>query len=87
MEKKAVAIGNPVSVSGLTIIPVVQVLLNAWCGRRGASYFSTKQPIAVVIVSPTANRAFRITGEEVSIDQLQQEAPELIGILEDIGGR
>jgi uncharacterized spore protein YtfJ len=87
MEKKAVAIGNPVSVSGLTIIPVVQVWLNSWRGRRGASYFGTRQPIAVVIVSPTANRAFRITGEEISIDQLQQEAPELARVLEDIGSR
>jgi uncharacterized spore protein YtfJ len=86
MEKKAVAIGNPVSVGGLTIIPVIQVLLNSWRGRRGASYFGSKQPIAVVIVSPAANIAFRITGEEVSIDKLQQEAPELTGILEGICG-
>jgi uncharacterized spore protein YtfJ len=87
MEKKAIDIGNPVSVSGLTIIPVVQVSLNSWRGRRGASYFGTRQPVAVVIVSPAANKAFRVTGEEVSIDQLQQEAPELTGILESICNR
>jgi uncharacterized spore protein YtfJ len=87
MEKKAIAIGNPVSVSGLTIIPVVQVWLNSWHGRRGVSYFGIKQPMAVVLVSPAANRAFRITGEEVSIDQLQQEAPELTGVLEGICNR
>jgi hypothetical protein len=85
MEKKAIDIGNSVSISGLTIVPVVEVRLNSWCGRRGVSYFGTKQPVAVVIASPPANRAFRITGEEISIDQLQQEAPELTGILEDIG--
>jgi uncharacterized spore protein YtfJ len=86
MEKKAVAIGNPVSISGLTLIPVVQVLLNSWHGQRGASYFASKQATAVVVISPEAKRAFRVTGEEISIDQLQQESPEIKDSLEGTGG-
>jgi uncharacterized spore protein YtfJ len=85
MEKKAVAIGDPVSVSGLTLIPVIQVLLNSWRGQRGASYFASKRPTAVVIISQATKRAFRITGEEISIDQLQQESPEITDALEGIG--
>ena len=82
MEKKTIAIGNPVSVRGLTLIPVIQVSLNSWRGRRGASYFGIKQPMAVVIASPAVNKAFRITGEEFSIDQLRQEVPELTDMLQ-----
>lgn len=75
MEKKEIAIDNPVTIAGLTIIPVVQVLLNSWQVKGNASFFGLKQPVAVIVVSPLAKRAFRITGEEVSIEQLIQEAP------------
>ena len=84
MEKKEVTIGNPVSVSGLTLIPVVQVSLNYWHGSRGTSCFGIKRPFAVVVVSPSAKRAFRISGEEISIDQLLQETPEIKEMLEVI---
>lgn len=84
MEKKEVGIGKPVSVAGLTLIPVVQVLLNYWSGKGGASFFSVKQPVAVVIVSPSAKKAFRVTGEEVSLDQLAQEFPNIKATLEEI---
>lgn len=36
-----------------------------------------KQPIAVVAVLPQKNRAFRITGEEVLLEELVQEYPGL----------
>ncbi len=81
MEKKEVTIDNPVAVAGLTIIPVVQVLLNYWHVKGSTSFFGLKQPVAVIVVSPVAKRAFRITGEEVSIDQLIQEAPGMKEIL------
>ncbi len=82
MEKKEIAIDNPVTVAGLTIIPVVQVLLNYWHTKDSTSFFGLKQPVAVIVVSPLAKRAFRITGEEVSIDQLVQEAPGIKELLE-----
>jgi len=82
MEKKEIAIDNPVTVAGLTIIPVAQVLLNYWQVKGSTSFFGLKQPVAVIVVSPLAKRAFRITGEEVSIDQLVQEAPSIKEILE-----
>ncbi|GAI75671.1 unnamed protein product, partial [marine sediment metagenome] len=36
-----------------------------------------KRPVAVVVVSPQAKRAFRTTGEEVSLEKLMQEVPSL----------
>jgi len=82
MEKKEVAINNPIAVAGLTIIPVVHVSLNYWLHNGGASFFGVKQPDAVIVVSPAEKRAFRITGEEVSIDQLVEEATDIKEILE-----
>jgi uncharacterized spore protein YtfJ len=84
VEKKEVAIDNPVTIAGLTLVPVVQILLSYWHGRSSSLYSGTKQPVALVIVSPSAKRAFRITGEEISIDQLFQEAPEIEEMLERI---
>ena len=82
MEKKEVAINNPIAVAGLTIIPLVHVSVNYWPHNGGASFFGVKEPVAVIVVSPAAKRAFRLTGEEVSIDQLVEEASELKEILE-----
>ena len=82
MEKKEVAIDNPIAVAGLTIIPVVHVSLNYWLHNDGAAVFGIKQPVAFMVVSPGEKRAFRITGEEVSIDQLVEEATDIKEILE-----
>lgn len=84
MEKKEIRIDNPVAVAGITLIPVTKVSLNYWSGNGGISFFGVKQPASVVVVSPSAKRAFRITGEEVSLDQLIQEVPGIKEILEGI---
>ena len=81
MEKKEVGIGNPVVVAGVTLIPIAKVSLNYWHSNGGISFFGVKQPFAVVVVSPSAKRAFRITGKEVSLDQLIQEVPGMEEIL------
>ena len=81
MEKKEVAVDNPLTVAGLTIIPVVQVVVNYWQAKGSTLFFGLKQPVAVIVVSPSAKRGFRISGEEIPIDQLVEEAPGLKEIL------
>ena len=85
MEKKEVTIGNPVVVAGVTLIPVTRVSLNYWCGNGGISSFGIKQPVSVVIVSPSDKRAFSVTGEEVSLAQLIQDVPGVSEILAGSG--
>ena len=84
MGKNEVVIENPVTVAGITLVPVTGVSLNHWCGKRGVSYFSVKEPLGVVVVSPSAKRAFRITGEEILLDQFITEVPGLKEVLEGI---
>ena len=81
MEKKDVTIGSPVTVAGVTIIPVSEVSINHWHGKRWVAFSGSAQPVSVVIVSPSAKRAFRITGEEITFDQLAQEAPDIRKVL------
>jgi uncharacterized spore protein YtfJ len=43
-----------------------------------------KQPVAVVAISVSGKRAFRVTGEEVSMEELIQEVPGIKETLEGI---
>ncbi len=81
MEKRTVAIGNPIVIGELTLIPIARVSVNCAPSKAGISFFAAKQPVAVVVVSASAKKAFRITGEEISIDQLIQEIPDINGKL------
>ena len=84
MEKKEITIANPVTVAGLTLIPVSKVTINCWHGKRGVVFSGSKQPDSIIIVTPSAKRAFRITGEEINFDQLVQEVPEISKTLGEI---
>lgn len=83
MEAKEIIIENPVAVAGITVIPIVKVTLNHWHVNRSVSFFGNKQPVGVVVISPSAKRAFRTTGEEVPLDELIQEAPGIKELLEE----
>ncbi len=84
MEKKEVRIDDFVTVAGITLIPVVQVSRNYWCGDSVISFFGVKQPVSIVVVSPSVKKAFRLTGEEVPLDQFIQEVPDIEEILEGL---
>ena len=82
MEKKELEIDKPVKIAGVIMIPIAKVSLNYWRSNSGISFFGVKQPVSVVVVSPLAKKAFRITGEEVLLDQLIQEVPGIKEVLE-----
>jgi len=84
MEKKEVTIVNPVTVAGVTLIPVSKVTINCWHGKRGVAFSGSKQPDSIIVVTPSAKRAFRVTGEEITFDQLAQETPEISKTLKEI---
>jgi uncharacterized spore protein YtfJ len=83
MTKNVLTIDNPVSVKGLTIIPVVRFSLH-YSFTPCISVFSIKQPIAAIVISPLQRKALRITGEEIPLEQLLQEVPEIKKTLEKI---
>ena len=74
----------PFAVAGVTLVPIVKASLNCWQGRGCLSAFGIKQPVSVVVISPQAKRAFRINGEEVTLDQLVKEVPGIKEILEGL---
>jgi len=82
MEKEGIRIEAPFTVAGVTLVPIVKTQLNCWQTKNRLSFFGTKQPVSIVVVSPQVKRAFRISGEEVPLDQLTEEVPAIKEILE-----
>jgi len=81
MEKKEVELDNPIVVAGVTLIPVARVSLNYQRSNGIISFLGVKQPVGVVVVSPSTRRAFSINGEELSLDQFVEEVPGMKEIL------
>ena len=84
MEKKEVNVVNPITVAGLTLIPVSKVTTSCWHGKRGIAFSGSKQPLGIIVISPSMKRAFRIDGEEITLEQLMREIPDIRETLEAI---
>ena len=84
MEKKETTIDSRVAVGGVTLIPVAKTSLDYERSNSRIFFFGMKQPVAVVAISVWGKRAFRITGEEVSVEELIQEVPGMKETLEGI---
>ena len=82
MEKSVVSLDKPISIRGLTIVPVVK-LSTHYSFAAGIAVMSTRQAVAAVIISPSQKKAFRTTGEEISLEQLVAEFPTLREPLEN----
>jgi len=81
METEKIRIEAPFAIAGVTLVPIVKTSLNCWHSKGCLSVFGTKQPVSLVVVSHQAKRAFRINGEEISLDQLTKEVPGIKEIL------
>lgn len=75
--EKIVTVEGPFVIGDVTLVTVVRSLLKCKCSDKGIWLFGIKFPIALMVISDSSKRAFRITGEEVSIDQLLEEFPEI----------
>ena len=78
MEEKKIIIDKPPAIAGLSLVTITQVSVRLHESKlAGKAFMASMQPLAVVALLPQKNRAFRITGEEVSVEELLQEYPGL----------
>ena len=75
--EKIVTVEGPFVIGGVTLIAVVRSSLICKCSDKGIWLFGLKLPIALVSISDSTKRAYRTNGEEVSIEQLMKENPEI----------
>jgi uncharacterized spore protein YtfJ len=77
MEKEEIIVDSPVEVSGIKIIPVVQVTTHCFSKKKRVSSFCSKKPLFVVIVQKSDINAFNMDGSQVEIDELIDAVPGL----------
>ena len=82
MEKKRVTISSPVAIAGITLILITKLSLSCQPGGSNIFFSGIKQPVGIVVASPSTKKAFEITGKEIPLNQLIQEAPGLASMLE-----
>jgi len=83
-EKKEIVAGNPVTVAGLTVIPIVETRLNFRRCRNSVSVSGSRRAIGVIITSPQGEKAFNINGEEVAPGELKEEFPDVESLSNDV---
>lgn len=66
------------SLGAFTLIPVSETTCAGVQIGQTVLFHAAKVPIAVVVISPTEKKAFRITGEEISFETLAEEVPEIL---------
>ncbi len=76
-EKKEIIVGHPLTFPGLTLIPIMETRLHHWRYRNSFSLFGSKQAIGIIAVTPTLTKAFKVNGEEVTLEELKREFPGL----------
>ena len=84
MEKKEVIAINPVSVAGVKLVPVSKLKINCRQGKRGCAIYGNKQPDSIIVATQSEKRVFRVTGEEITLEQLSEEFPEIIKTIEEL---
>jgi len=82
MEKKKVIVAGPMAIAGITLILVVKLSMNCQLAGGNIFFSGLKQPVGLVVTSPSAKKAFDINGEEVPVSTLVHQTPGLRSVLE-----
>ncbi len=70
-------IEGAVSEGAFIFLPVSRTTCRGERIGQTSFFFAAKIPVAIVVLSPTEKRAFRISGEEISLDTLAAEVPDI----------
>ncbi len=82
MAKINFEIEEPRSVSGFTLVPIVEIRISMYQGAAGIYYAYSRKPLAVIFISSDGCKALAISGEELPLDSLQKDIPGLSALLE-----
>ena len=76
MKVEHVRRGEPVVVGEVAITPIVRVMASAEPPGDALICFGQKEPLGVLILTPEGERACRVSGERVGVDELLSELRE-----------
>jgi uncharacterized spore protein YtfJ len=81
MQTKKMKVEGAISEGAFVFLPVSETTCRGERIGQTAFFFASKIPVAIVVLSPTEKRAFRISGEEISLDALTAEVPDILGAI------
>ncbi len=70
-------IEGAISEGAFTFLPISKTTCRGERIEQAAFFFAAKIPVAIVVISPTGKRAFRTSGEEITLDTLAAEVPDI----------
>jgi hypothetical protein len=86
MEKREIKIGDTFRIGGLTFIPLTEICLHYWYDSDRITFFYSRKPVAIAVVSQHNNRAIDISGEEIPFAELVKMAPHIESLLNSTPG-
>lgn len=80
MEKEEIVAEEPVTIAEYTIVPIIRKSLHCHKNKEGNIFIGTKHPLAV-LVTVGSKKMLHIIEDDVSMEQLINELPELKNLL------
>jgi hypothetical protein len=80
MEKEEIVAEEPVTIAEYTIVPIIRKSLHCHKNKEGNIFIGTKHPLAV-LVTVGSKKMLHIIEDDVSMEQLIKELPELKNLL------
>ncbi|MCX5996802.1 MAG: hypothetical protein NTV42_04110 [Chloroflexi bacterium] len=82
MRKEYLACEEVAAIGGVRITPIVRILVGYTEIKGVRTFYAGKQPVYLIISSGDGERAYSVTGREVSIQQVISDCPALAAGLE-----
>jgi len=82
MEKTQITADTPLHVGHFKIVPVIRVVYNTWTQGSRSITCGSKQPVAIVFFTQNERKILRVSGEEMSLQELIEEFPETRNIFD-----
>jgi hypothetical protein len=80
MEKEEIVAEEPVTIAEYTIVPIIRKSLHCHKNKEGNIFFGKKHPLAV-LVTVGSKKMLHIIEDDISMEQLIEEFPELKNLL------
>jgi len=80
MEKEEIVAEEPVTIAEYTIVPIIRKSLHCHKNKEGNIFIGTKHPLAV-LVTVGSKKMLHIIEDDISMEQLIEEFPELKNLL------
>ncbi len=83
MEKKELAVEGPITVGSVKVYVAAETRITCDGNEDGLVCSGVRMPTHIVIVSDSEKRAFTAGGEEITMERLVQEVPDMAYLLAD----